>query len=442
MGGAPLDVPALVSEVFHKGWDEFREYVNPLIAQRASLAGEPVRLTHAAGGAPHDEGGAPIEDLHGTQMLGHRNGAVAAAVRAYLETDAPNWYPSRVNPFVGRLARRLCERTGYSNAYFGCSGSDAVEAALKLARAATGRRRFLGLAGAYHGCGIGSTSLMTPGPFRDPFGPLVTGAETLPFGEVDALARALGAGDVACVVVEPVQGEGGVRPLPADYVAALCELCARHGALLIADEVQTGLGRSGRFTLTSTWPRRPDVVLLAKGLGGGLVPISAMLTDRAIFERAYGANFQIGEAHNCTFGFNALTAVAALATLELLTEEVFATVTEKGAFFRRALEEALSGSPLLREVRGVGMMLGVALHDVDHPWLSFEHFGFSEDVARRPSIAPLVCHRLYRHGFFAFTCGHDWSVLRLQPRFEIPTETLARFAVVLRRELDHLQELT
>jgi acetylornithine/succinyldiaminopimelate/putrescine aminotransferase len=166
-----------------------------------------------------------------------------------------------------------------------------------------------------------------------------------------------------------------------------------------------------------------------------------MLTDRAIFEKAYGANFQIGESHNCTFSFNALTAVAALATLELLTEDLFATVADKGALFRRALDESMAGSPLLREVRGVGMMLGVALRDVDHPWLSFAHFGFSDDIARRPSIAPLVCHRLYRHGFFAFTCGHDWSVLRLQPRFEIPVETLTRFADLLRRETDHLLEL-
>jgi acetylornithine/succinyldiaminopimelate/putrescine aminotransferase len=439
-----IDVGRLVDDVFHKGWDEFQEFVNPLIAQRARLAGEPLRLVAASGGPPADEEGRPVEDLHGTQMLGHRNPAVAAAVRAFLQTEAPNWYPARVNPFVGRLARRLCERTGYSNAYFGCSGSDAVEAAMKLARAATRRPRFLALEGAYHGCGVGSTSLMTPGPFRDLFGPLVAGAETLPFADADALARALSREDVACVVVEPVQGEGGVRPLPPAYVAALCELTERHGALLVADEVQTGLGRSGHFALTRTWPRRPDVLLLAKGLGGGLLPVSAMLTTRALFERAYGANFQTGEAHNCTFSFNAVTAVAALATLELLTDELFATVTQKGRLFHDALADRMRGSPLLSEVRGVGLMLGVALRPFDHPWLSFEHFGFGEHegLARRPSVAPLVCHRMYRHGYFAFTCGHDWSVLRLQPRFEIAPEVLLRFADLLRRETDHLLELT
>src|SRR5947207_6440882 len=204
-GTAPFDVRALVADVFHKGWDEFQEFVNPLIAQRALLAGEPLRVTGAVGGPLINEDGHGVEDLHGTQMLGHRNPTVAAAVRAFLESDAPNWYPARVNPFVGRLARRLCERTGYSNAYFGCSGSDAVEAAMKLARAATKRPRFLALEGAYHGCGVGSTALMTPGPFRDLFGTLVTGAETLPFADADALARELARGDVACIVVEPVQ---------------------------------------------------------------------------------------------------------------------------------------------------------------------------------------------------------------------------------------------
>jgi acetylornithine/succinyldiaminopimelate/putrescine aminotransferase len=442
-GPTVLDVPGLVKEAFHKGFDEFREFVNPLIAQRAELAGEPIQVRGAQGGPLHDAEGRELEDLHGTQMLGHRNQAVAAAVKAFLETDAPNWYPSRVNPFVGRLAKRLCERTGYSNVYFGCSGSDAVEAALKLGRAATRKPRILALQGAYHGCALGSTAIMTPGPFRDVFGPHLPGAETLPFGDVDALARALAAGDVGSVVVEPVQGEGGVRPLTAKYVQALCELTAKHGALLVADEVQTGLGRSGAFLLTASWPRRPDVVLLAKALGGGLLPVSAMLTERATFERAYGSNFQIAEAHNCTFSFNAVTAVAALATLELLTDELFATVREKGAFFRRALDDAMNGSPLLREVRGVGMMLGVELEPLDHPWLSFEHFGFrEEDLKARPTVAPLVCHRLYPHGFFAFTCGHDWRVLRLQPRFDIPVEKLRRFAAVLRDETDRLVELT
>jgi acetylornithine/succinyldiaminopimelate/putrescine aminotransferase len=247
--------------------------------------------------------------------------------------------------------------------------------------------------------------------------------------------------DVAAVVIEPIQGEGGVRELPAPFVEALCELTERHGTLLIADEVQTALGRTGRgFLATERWPRRPDVVLLAKHLGGGLMPISAMLTTRELFIRAYGKHFASGESHNTTLGFNALSAVAALAALELLTDDVILRVREHGRHLKERLEQALGASPLFREVRGAGFMLGVALNAPDHPWLSFEHFGFPE-LAQKSVISPLMCHRLYRRGYFCFTCGHDWGIFRLQPRFDIPREKLDRFAEAVAEELAYVEGL-
>lgn len=430
-------------DILRKGFDEYAEFINPLIAQRAKLAGEPLRLLATREGALIDDEGNTIEDFHGTQAFGHRQPAIADAIRHFLDSDAPSWFPSRVNPFAGRFARRLCEKSGfYDNVFFACTGSDAVEAALKLARALTQRPRLLGLEGAYHGCTFGSVSLMTPGFLRDPFGPFVEGAATLPFDDVDALSRALAGGDVAALVVEPIQGEGGVRELSADYVAAACELTEKHGTLLIADEVQTALGRTGRgFLATEGWPRRPDAVLLAKHLGGGLMPISAMLTRRAIFERAYGKNFASGESHNTTLGFNALSSVAGLAALELLTEERLTRVRDMGSYLKTSLSAALEKSPLVRDVRGSGFMLGVALEPPDHPWLSFEHFGFP-DLLDRSAISPIICHRLYRRGFFCFTCGHDWTIFRLQPRFDIPQETLDRFVEVAAEAIAFVEELT
>jgi acetylornithine/succinyldiaminopimelate/putrescine aminotransferase len=428
------------AEIFRDGFAEFQAFVNPLIAERARLAHEPIHFVRVADGVLIDAAGRAYEDFHGTQMLGHRNRAVGDALREFLDGDAPNWFPSRVNPWAGRLARRLCERTGYSNAYFGMSGADAVEAALKLARAATGKPRILGLAGGYHGCTFGAVALMHDGPLRDPFAPHLAGVEKVPFDDPDALAAALAPGDVCAVVVEPIQGEGGVRALAPRMIDALCELTARHGALLIADEVQTALGRSGRFLASETWPRRPDAALLAKTLGGGLVPISVMLAQREMFERAYGRNFLIGESHNTTFGYNGLSCVAALATLELLTDELIAEVARRGAELRLRLTEALRGNPLFVEVRGAGFMIGVELAHTEHPWLSFEHFGLPE-LAHLPTIGPLLCYRLYRRGFFAFVCGHDWRILRLQPRFDIPDERLAAFATTCREELDHLASL-
>jgi acetylornithine/succinyldiaminopimelate/putrescine aminotransferase len=429
-------------DILTRGFDEYREFVNPLIAQRASLAGEPIRIARTKEGLLYDHEGNAFEDFHGTQAFGHRNPYIADAVRRYLDSDAASWYPSRVNPFAGRLARRLCERAGdYDNAFFACTGSDAVEASMKLARALTRRPRILGLEGAYHGCTFGSVSLMSKGYLRDPFAPFVEGVEHVPFGDVDALAKALAPGDVAAIVVEPIQGEGGVRELPLAFVEALCELTEKHGTLLVADEIQTALGRTGRgFLATSCWPRRPDAVLLAKHLGGGLLPISAMLTRRETFLRAYGNDFASGESHNTTMGFNALSCVAALAALDLLTDERIARVGELGARLKKGLTDALSRSPLFREVRGAGFMQGVALQAPDHPWLSFEHFGFP-DLGNKSVISPLICHKLYRRGFFCFTCGHDWSIFRLQPRFDIPAERLDAFVNAVAEELEYIEGL-
>lgn len=429
-------------DILTRGFDEYREFVNPLIAQRAALAGEPIRVARAKEGVLYDHEGHPFEDFHGTQAFGHRNPYIADAVRRYLDSDAASWYPSRVNPFAGRLARRLCERAGhYDNAFFGCTGSDAVEASLKLARALTRRPRILGLDGGYHGCTFGSLSLMSKGYLRDPFAPFVEGAGHVPFGDVDALAKALAPGDVAAIVVEPIQGEGGVRELPRPFVEALCELTEKHGTLLVADEVQTALGRTGRgFLATASWPRRPDVVLLAKHLGGGLMPVSAMLTRRDTFLRAYGNDFASGESHNTTMANNALSCVAALAALDLLTDERIARVAELGARMKKGLTDALSRSPLFREARGAGFMQGVALAAPDHPWLSFEHFGFA-DLGNQSVISPLMCHRLYRRGFFCFTCGHDWSIFRLQPRFDIPEERLETFVKAVAEELEYIEGL-
>jgi len=427
-------------DIFRHGFDEFRQFINPLIAQRADLSGEPYRAMATADGQLVLANGSVIEDLHGTQAFGHRNPAITAAVKAFLDSDAPSWFPARVNPFAGRLARRLAERSGYTSVFFASSGSEAVEASLKLARAVTRKPRILSLDGAYHGCTFGSCALMSRGIFRDPFEPHLPGVEAIPFGDIAALHRAFVEGSIAAVVVEPIQVEGGVRPLPTDYRDVMLELADRHGALVIADEVQTGMGRTGRFLASSTWPRRPDAVLLGKHLGGGLAPISAMLTRMELFQQAYGSSFDMAEAHNSTFSGNALVSVAALAALDLLSDDLIADVGRKGTAFRAELSAALADLPLFAEVRGDGLVVGIALHALEHPWLSFEHFGLP-GLTDRPTTGLLLCHRLYRRGYFCFVCGHQWSVLRLQPRFNIAEGQLSAFVQACREELAFLCEL-
>jgi acetylornithine/succinyldiaminopimelate/putrescine aminotransferase len=438
-----------IDQILREGFADFRRYVNSYVALRAELLGEPVAIHHTDDGRLVEERGL-IEDLHGTQAFGHRNPYITQAVTTYLESVAPSWYPSRVNPFAGSLAKRLCERANrtnegprpaYGNVFFANSGSGAVEAAIKLARAATKRPRVLSLAGAYHGTTMGSCALMNPGMFRDPFAPHVPGLEAIPFGDVDALHAALVAGDVAGLVLEPIQLEGGVRAVPSAFIELACELTAKHGALLVSDEVQTGLGRTGRFLASECWPRRPDAVVLGKHLGGGLVPISAMMTSTALFERAYGQHYAAAEAHNSTYSGNSLAVVAAHAALDLLTDDMIAGVAALGQRFRDGLAAKLARHELCKQVFGAGLLLGVHLRPSDHPWLSFEHFGIDE-LIRQPTAGVLLCHRMYKRGFYCFVCGHDWSVLRLLPRYTIDEATLDRFVAAIDEEMEYLCSLS
>ncbi len=443
-----------IAERVRTGVDGFRDYVNSMIALRADLLGEPWRAMHIKDGKLFD-GERTFEEFHGTQSFGHRNPAITAAVRAFLDSDAVNWYPARVNPYSGSLAQRLCERANrgtahlqatapatpgnYHNIFFANSGSDGVEAALKLARAATGKPRILSMMGAYHGCTMGSCALMQPGMFKDIFGPHLPGAEVLPFGDIDALTRELSKGDVACVVVEPIQLEGGVNTLSPEFLRALCDLTAKYDAMLVADEIQTGLGRTGRFLASEAWPRRPDAVVLGKHLGGGLLPISAMMTTLAWFERAYTRDYAAAEAHNTTFGGNAMACVAAHAALDLLTDAQIERNEQLGIFVRAEVARTCGKSPLYVGTRGAGMMLGIGLNDLEHPWLSFDHFGVP-GLADQPSVGVLLCYRMYKRGFYPFVCGHKWNTLRVLPRFTIDEATLTGFANALGEEMEYLCE--
>lgn len=425
------------------GYDLFKLHCNPSLALRAELTGQPHRYHRVEGGELVDRDAGVLEDWitgWGTQVFGHRHPHVVKRLQDYLASDAPTFYSSGVSAPAGLLAGALCERTGYERAWFASGGTEAVEAALKLARAATGRTRVLYFEGGYHGCTFGSVSMMNAGEFRDAFGPGVAGFEALPFGDVEALAAALAPGDVAAVVVEPIQIEGGVREASDEFQTALCALTREFGALLVADEIQTGLGRTGRFLWSSTWNRRPDIVCLGKALSGGLVPISAILTTAETFDAAYG-DFHTAESHNSTFSGNGLAAVAALATLELLTDEAAAHAQERSVQLEGVLAGAADAFPgLVADVRGRGLIWGVELGVVEHPYLTFEYLGLSE-FEDRPAAALVLAHRLYRQGYITAVCGHDWRTLRLQPRLDISEAAVDRFGATVREELTWLQEL-
>ena len=314
--------------------------VRTLGLDRRWVAGEGAHLIDAEGNRYLD-----LLSGYGVFAIGRNHPEAIAAVRDTMEAHTANLPQLGVTLLSGVLAEQLLARAPGSVAAMvpANSGTEAVEAAVKIARAATGRSRILFAEHAFHGLTLGSLSLNGNEEFRAGFGPLLSGCEAVPFGDIDALARALvggvdgkarsgraesaarerGGGEadgaVAAFVVEPVQGKGVNLP-PDGYLQAAQRLCREAGALFVCDEVQTGLGRTGRFLALEHWGLEPDLICLSKALSGGLVPIGAVLVSRAAFDSVFDG-MERAVRHGSTFGGNDLAAAAALATLRVLDTE-------------------------------------------------------------------------------------------------------------------------
>lgn len=318
------------------------------------------RLALVRGAGPYvwDADGRRYLDLLGgiaVTVLGHAHPTLTAAISAQLGTlgHVSNFFATPTQVALAERLLDLAQAPEGSRVFFTNSGTESVEAIVKIARS-TGRPRILVQEGAFHGRSLGALALTHKAAYRTPFGPMLTGVEFLPFGDAAALEAAMG-DDVAAIVLEPIQGEAGVRPLPAGFLRLARELADRHGALLAYDEVQTGVGRTGSWF---AWQHpevgdgvRPDLMSLAKGLGGGF-PMGAVVAFGAA-----GGLLGPGQ-HGTTFGGNPVAAAAGLATLRVIERDgLLAHVREVGARLASALAEA----PVVREVRGTGFMLGVAL---------------------------------------------------------------------------------
>jgi len=349
--------------LYNETYENYRDYLNPPLARVMKLSGSPVE-TSADGATIVDHNGKSYLDFaggYGVFTLGHRHPRVVAAVRAQLDLMALSGH-TMFNPLLGRLARRLAELTpgDLKISFFANSGTEAVEGALKLARAATKRAKLVGMQGAFHGKTFGALAVSGRDAFRAPFGPLLADVVHAPFGDLDALAALVD--DAAAVIVEPVQGEGGVNVPPADYLRGVRELCDRSGAVFIADEVQTGLGRCGALFACDIAGVVPDVMTLAKGLSGGVMPIGAYIARPGVWNAAYAKEPLL---HTSTFGGNPLACAAALAALDVLVEDdLAANARARGAeLLAGAREIAARYQDVIAEVRGVGLLVGVELRN-------------------------------------------------------------------------------
>ena len=341
--------------------EKYQEFVNPGLASLMKFGGFGDVEVYGEGCMLRTASGAEYLDClgsYGVFALGHRHPKVVAAVHEQLDRlplSTRTFFNARMAELAERLAAIAPGSLQYS--FFSNSGTEAVEAALKIARAATGRHRFVSTFGAYHGKTLGALSATGREVFRKPFEPLVPGFTHVKFGDWAAVEAAVD-NETAGVIVEPIQGEGGIIVPPDDYLPQLRRICDETGALLILDEVQTGMGRTGAMFAADHVGVGADIMTLAKALGGGVMPIGATMATPRVWEQVFTENPLI---HTSTFGGNPLACAAGIAAIETIQEEGLVRASlESGARMLAGLCEVKARYPeTITEVRGRGLMIGV-----------------------------------------------------------------------------------
>ncbi|APV50696.1 hypothetical protein BWI17_13990 [Betaproteobacteria bacterium GR16-43] len=375
--------------------------------------------TRASGTWIWDEEGRRYLDAlagFGALNLGHNPPRIAARLRAFVDAEAPNLYHVGPSPYAGELAEALAARmpAPLRVAMFSSSGAEAVEAGIKLARAATRRSALIHCEGGYHGTNLGTLSVMDAPRLRGPFEPLLADCRAVPFGDLPALERALKDARAAAFVVEPIQAEAGVRLPPPGYLREAAALCKRHGTLFVLDEVQTGLGRTGSLWAFEAEGFTPDVVALAKSLGGGMMPIGATVTSEALHHAAYGSADRF-DLHGSTFGGNSLACVAALETLRTIEDEqLVQRSAELGARLLGGLRTRLADHPLVTDVRGRGLLVAVEIGPTGADWMQRVAAG-AVTIAAEKAIGQWLAVQLLEDGVLCQPAARAWNVLKLQP---------------------------
>ena len=321
--------------------------------------------TSARGSYLYDAAGRAYLDLHtgeGFASLGHNHPDVREVLQATLASELLDGVQIHYSPLAGMLAEALTQRLphGLDAVFFASTGAEAVDSAMKFARAATGRPRFISCESGFHGVTLGPLSIVGDEFFKEGFGPLLPGCELVPFGDLERLEAELRRGDVAAFIVEPIQGRM-VTVAPDGYLREAQELCRRHGTMFVLDEIQTGLGRTGRWFALEHWQLEPDFVLVGKALSGGYMPVAAMATSREIYQRAVG-ELERSYVHQSTFGRNRLSMAAGLATLRIIERDGLVThAARMGELLLDGLLDLQQRHPMIMTVRASGLMIGIEL---------------------------------------------------------------------------------
>jgi ornithine--oxo-acid transaminase len=356
-----FDLNALLAERGGEGYELYSKYLNPQTPKVLHAIGFDKVYVHGEGAYLYDKEGNQYTDWlagFGVFMAGRNHPVIRKALHDALDAELAEWTQFDCPPLMGLLAEKLLARApGLERVFFCNSGTEAVESALKFARYATGKHRIVYADHAFHGLTTGSLSVNGSAEFRKGFDPLLPDAP-IPLGDLDALAAELRKGDVAALIIEPIQGKGVHMP-PDGYLTAAAKLLHEHDALLIADEVQSGFGRTGKFFAYQHEDVVPDIVTVAKGLSGGFVPVGAMLAKGWVYEKVFSSMDRM-MVHSTTFKGGTLAMTAGLASLHVLDDEgLMENAARTGAALKASLEGLAQKYDVLGDVRGRGLMVGM-----------------------------------------------------------------------------------
>jgi len=409
----------------------YRQFVNPEWARLLGLLGMNIKYRRCLGTQLYTEDGRTILDFlsgYCVHNTGHNHPYIVEALIHELQASGPVMLQSNIAYTAGTLAERLTSLTGphLTKTFFCSSGSEGVEAVIKFARVFTERNGIVYAKGAFHGLTCGALSLMGDPFWKEGFGPMLPETYEVPFGDIAALEAPLQQHKIAAVVLEPLQGEAGIVPAPPGYLAAVERLCKKHGALFVLDEVQTGIGRTGTFIAGHRDNVQPDMVVLAKALSGGLVPVAAVLMRDDIYKSVYGS-LKKSIIHTSTFSENALSMRAGLATLDVVESENLAARAEYlGTELRAQLSQRLSRFEMFSEVRGLGLLNGIVMQP---PTSLRLRIPFQTFRAIHPGMfGQMLVMRLFQHhNILSQMCGNNFMVIKIAPPLVITEDQLGHY---------------
>ena len=413
-----MNILDLIEQRQNENFSLHEQYLNPQMVKVLKTIGFERHYVKAEGAYLWDSQGDRYLDLlsgFGVFALGRNHPTIVKALQDVLAADLPNLVQMDVSVLSGLLAERLQRLTppGLDRIFFANSGTESVEAAIKFSRCATGRSKIVYCQGGYHGLTMGSLSATGDRYFRADFGPFLPDFVEVPFGDLAALEQALSGKDVAAFITEPIQGHGVWIP-PAHYLPGALALCRQYGSLLIADEVQTGLGRTGKWWAVEHFGVEPDLLCMAKALSGGFVPVGAVACRSWIFDKVFN-RMDRAVVHGSTFGKNNLAMAAGLATLEVLETEGWVDhAAQMGRQIVEDLQPLVHQYEYLKAVRGLGMM--IALEFGEPQSLRLKLSWKMLEAANRGLFSQIITVPLFtRHRILSQVAGHGMNVVKFMP---------------------------